>query len=140
MSLPEYSFLPMKKTVIFGHQQLTLQILQLKADKFIQEEELKETAQDFMASLTPATLFKKSFQELAKDKEVQLDLAKVGLTLSANLIIDRALGKHKSVKGLLNSLLAENAISTFIKKNGDSIVSGIKGLIHKKPTKEFNQL
>lgn len=122
----------MQKKEILNHAELSLHIMQLKSDIALQEDELKHTFKSFLFTLNPVSIVKDSIHELAKDKEVQFDLTKVGLNVGANFLIDQLLGRNRSIKGFLSSVLIEKFSNTFINKNASGIISGITKLLSKK--------
>lgn len=126
----------MENTEISSHTELVMHIMQLKQEKFRQEEKLEYSIREIAYSLNPVMLTKKYLHELAEDSGVQFDLAKVGLNLGANLLIDRILGKNSSFKGILSALLVEKLSATFITKNLTKLISGISRLIHRRSYQE----
>jgi hypothetical protein len=124
---------------ITSHAQLCLQIMHLKAEKFKQEEELKHTFQEFVYTINPVNLVKNSLHDLAEDHEVQFDLAKVGLNMGANFLINQVLGRNRSIKGFLSSMLVEKFSSSYINNNVSKIISGIGNFFKPKAEHETNQ-
>ena len=121
----------MQKREIINHSELSLRIMQLKSEILLQEDELKHTFKEFLFTLNPITIVKDSIHELARDKEVQFDLAKVGLNVGADFLIDQILGRNRSIKGFLSSVLIEKLSNTFINKNTSGIISGISKFLNK---------
>ena len=115
-----------------SHKILLLKIETLKAEKANKEMILRNSFQDFASSLNPITIVKDSLHELAKDKTVQVDLAKVGLNLGTNFLIDQTLGKYRSIKGFVGSMLLEKFTTSFINNNSSKILSGISNLLSRK--------
>ena len=126
----------MKSANITNHSELLFRIMELKAQKLSQEIQLKNSIKEFVYTLNPVSMVKDSLHELAKDKEVRFDLAKVGLNMGTNFILDKLLGRNKSIKGFLSSVLVEKLSATFINKNASSIISGLGKLIRSKPEHE----
>lgn len=126
----------MENSGLSNHTELKLRISQLKVEKHRQEEELKITINEFIHSFHPATLIKETVHELATDREVQMDLTKVGLNIGINFIIEKIFGKDKSSKGVLGSVFAETIASTLISQNMPKIFSGISNLFHRKQNEE----
>ncbi len=122
----------MENTKISGHTELLLQIMHLKGEKFRQEEELKHSLKEFAYSLSPAQIVKDSLHKLASDKEVRVDLGKVGLNMGANFIIEKVLGRSNSIKGFLSSILVEKISGSIINNNSSKIISGISNLLFPK--------
>ncbi|MDZ4757929.1 MAG: hypothetical protein SGJ10_07310 [Bacteroidota bacterium] len=123
-------------TEITNHTDLALRIMHLKSERFDQETELKHTAKEFVYHLSPINMLKGSIRELASDREVQRDLTKVGINMGTHFIIDKVLGKNRSIKGFLSSLLVGNIASSLISNNMPKIISGISKLVHRKPEHE----
>ncbi len=122
----------MIKESIKNRKELQLRILELKNLRIKQEMELKHSIKEFASTLSPVAMIKHSLHELVQDKDVKLDLANLSLNAGANFIIDKILGKNRSVKGYLSSLLMENISKFFINKNAPEIISGISKLITSK--------
>ncbi|MBA3900654.1 MAG: hypothetical protein H0X62_10675 [Bacteroidetes bacterium] len=128
----------MENIGISNHKELVLHILQQKAEKFSHEVELRNAFKVFLHNIDPVTIIKGSIKELAEDKEVQFDIAKVGLNMSTTFIIDQVLGKNRSIKGFIGSVLAEKLSTSLINYNFPTIFSGIAKLISKSPEQEIN--
>ncbi len=122
----------MIKENIKNRKELQLRILELKNLRVKQEIELKDSIKEFANTLSPVAMIKNSLHELVHDKDVKLDLANLSLNAGANFVIDKILGKNRSVKGYLSSLLMENVSKFFINKNVPEIISGISKLISSK--------
>ncbi len=128
----------MEKIKISNHAELQLQILQLRKHKFTQEKELKNSLKEFIYTLNPLSIVKDSLHKLAEDKEVRLDLTKVGLNMGANILIDKVLGKGNSIKGFLSALLVEKFSAAFINKNIPTIISGISKILNNNSLQKTN--
>ena len=120
----------MEKIKITNHTQLQLRIMHLRSEKISQEIELKHTIKEFIYSISPLAIVKDSLHSLVQDKEVRFDMAKVGLNLGANFLIEKVVGRSKSFKGFLSSILIEKISSSFINSNASSIISGISKIMH----------
>ena len=121
----------MRNKEILNHVELSLRIMELKSEVLLQQDNLKYTFKGFLFTLNPISIVKESIHELAKDKEVQFDLTKVGLNLGADFLINQVLGRNRSIKGFLSSVLLEKLSNTFINKNASGIISGISKLLSK---------
>ena len=120
----------MRNKEILNHAELSLRIMELKSEVLLQQDNLKYTFKGLF-TLNPISIVKESIHELAKDKEVQFDLTKVGLNLGADFLINQVLGRNRSIKGFLSSVLLEKLSNTFINKNASGIISGISKLLSK---------
>ena len=119
----------MKNIHITNHAELMLRIMQLKSEKLSQETELKHSVKEFIYSISPVSIVKDSLHELAQDEQVKFDMTKVGLNIGANFLIDKIVGRNRSIKGFLGAMLVEKLSSKFINNNASSIISGITRLI-----------
>lgn len=126
----------MENIKIINHTQLQMRIMHLRSEKFSQEIELKHSVKEFVYSISPVSIVKDSLHTLVQDKEVRFDMAKVGLNMGANFLIEKVVGRGKSIKGFLSSILIERISSSFINGNASSIISGINKMMHSnsKPT------
>lgn len=122
----------MENTQISSHAELLFRIVELKARKQGHEAVLKDkfliitSSFDFLAHLKKGSM----------NKNHEFDLVKVGLNTGVNLIIDLVLGKNRSVKGFLSSLLVEKFTSILINDNLSTIVSGVQNFIHRIKSKK----
>ena len=115
----------MKNTGISNHASLVLRIAELRADKLQQEDELKDSFEAFTKTLSPLSMLKGSMQGFVKDKELRSDILKAGLNLGTDFIIEKVLGRSRSVKGFLSSILVEKLSTPFINNTVTKIFSGI---------------
>jgi hypothetical protein len=119
----------MDNSEILQHTTLLLRIEALKADQAAQDADLKQSAKELIFALNPITIMKGSLHDLAGDKEVHLDMAKVGLNLGANLIIDQVLGKQRSAKGFISAVVVELISTALINSNASKIVLEMSRLL-----------
>ncbi len=120
----------MEKKEISNYSELTLRIEYLKLEKIKQEEELKVTFKEFVNTLDPILMMKQSLHKLAEDKEVQVDLTRVGVSIGVNYIINKILYKSNNIKGFLSSVLV-NLLSTALTiENISKIINVVTNFIH----------
>ncbi len=115
----------MENKVIINHVQLQLRIAELRMYKGIQEEELKLSLRDAFATLNFISIFKNA------TVEQPIQLAKSAVNMTLDLIIDLVLGKHRSIKGFLSSILVERFTNTLVDNNLMTIISTVTGLINR---------
>jgi len=120
----------MKNTEITSHDELISRIIYLKADKQMQEESLKIKFRDFASNLDFGFLLNNDGNKAVASNNIVYNLVKVVLNKGANFIIDKFLGKNRSFKGFLSSLLVEELSTLLINSNINSIISGFSRLIH----------
>ena len=119
----------MSKTAVLNHKQLVAQIKQLRAQKLNQEAHLTHSVGEFFHTINPVTIVKSTLHALAVDSEVHYSLAKVGLNMAANFIIEKILGKNRSVKGFLSTILVEIMSNAYINQHAPEIIATIKNLV-----------
>ena len=125
--------LEMADTTITNHKDLVLRITHLKASKLRQEEDLKHVFTTVIGAMNPVSILKDSIHELAENKAIQLDLTKVGLDIVTNFVIDKVLGRNRSIRGFLSSVLVEKLSGSFINnENVLKMIMGIKYWLSKK--------
>ena len=129
----------MINTSILNQKQLTDRIKFLKGEKLNQELQLRQTATQFIDTLNPISIAKKSLYALATDTEVHFALAKVGLNIGANLIIEQILGKNRSIKGFLSTILVEIFSNSFINNNVAEIMAKVSSMMNKDTDNESVQ-
>jgi len=122
----------MENIQLSNHAELLLRIEELKARKHSQEEVLKEKFQLITSSIDLLSLFKGG----SMNKNPEFDIVKVGLNTGVNLIIDLVLGKNRSIKGFLSSVLVEKFTSILINNNLMTIISGVQNLIQRFTSKK----
>ena len=122
-------FAPMEKSQVKNYEDLSFLILQLKEDRMLREEEFKGQFNRLIESFNPITILKTSLFKLAQEKNLLMEVGKVGLIVGSHFLIDRILGKFKSIKGFLSSVLVENIATKLIEDNTSKIISGIDNQI-----------
>lgn len=113
----------MEHTGISNYTDLKQKILQLRGDKERIEDDLKESFSNLAEALSPLNLAKNALHGMVHDNEVKGDLAQAGMSIGANFIIDRVMGRNKSIKGFLSSILVEKIAGKLISNNSEKITS-----------------
>jgi hypothetical protein len=121
----------MENNNIKNHSELILRIAELRIEKDIQEEKLQRSFKNIVSSLNLISLFK-----VATNENRPIELAKSGVNLALNLIIDLVMGKHRSIKGYLSAVMIEKFTTVLVNNNLLNIISGIGSLLHKKNENE----
>ena len=115
----------MENTVITNHTQLHLRIAELRMYKGIQEEELKIMLKDAFSMLNIISIFKTT------SEEQPMQLAKSAVNMALDLIIDLVLGKHRSIKGFISSILVERFTTSLVDNNLYNVISTVTELFHR---------
>lgn len=117
---------------ILTYKQLILRIKDLRAEKLLQEEGLKVAFKELSSSLNPISFIKDSLHDLAKDKEVKIDLvkvsAKLALTLLINQVLKNSVGLKDSIGWKLLKLIPTSIIRNNMIKLRDRFSSRSNGL------------
>lgn len=124
----------MEKAIIKNHSELVLRIAELRMYKDIQEAELKDSFKGIASTLNLISLFKE-----ATNQDRPLELAKSGVNMVLDLIIDLILGKHRSIKGYLSAVMVEKFTTMLVDHNLINIISGINSLFNRKSQYEKSQ-
>lgn len=124
----------MEKAIIKNHSELVLRIAELRMYKNIQEAELKDSFKGIASTLNLISLFKE-----ATNQDRPLELAKSGVNMVLDLIIDLILGKHRSIKGYLSAVMVEKFTTMLVDNNLINIISGINSLFNRKSQYEKSQ-
>lgn len=96
------------------HEALLFQISKLRLEKKIQEEELKDAWKNFADSMNPVAIVKDSLHKLTHDPEIKTEMGSAAMHAGASLIIGKVLGKHRSIKGYIASVIVERLYFSFI--------------------------
>ena len=127
----------MENPKILSHDALLQRISHLKGEKSFQETLIKQISKELVLGLNPISIVKKHFHDLAQDTELRFDLGKIGMNIGSNLLIDTVLGKNRSIKGFVSSVVAETFSNSFINNNFSKIFAGIGNFFKRKPTQEI---
>lgn len=124
----------MEKVIIVSHSQLILRLAELRMYKDIRENELKVSFTEMASMLNLTTIFKE-----ATNTERPMELAKSGINMIVNLIIDLVLGKHRSIKGYLSAVMLERFSAMLVDNNLINIIYGINSIFKRKSQYEKSQ-
>ncbi|HTA81962.1 MAG TPA: hypothetical protein VK783_03460 [Bacteroidia bacterium] len=119
----------MEEVEILNHADLVSRIIQLKADKLQQEEELKKMLKEFTGNLSPASILKETLHELFENTEAQNDITKAGIDIGANVLTSWIGSKQSSIKGLISAVIIGMISRKVISNNSSKIVSGVGKLL-----------
>lgn len=119
-----------KQIQISSYDDLIKQINELKEEKSLQEEVLKESFRRFTDSLNPITRFKESIHRLATDSDLYMDLAKAGLNMSLRFVLNRLSGKKQAANSFLGSALIENLSAWIANGNLTQVFAAIRNHFH----------
>jgi len=114
----------METTCASSHSILLNEIALLKQKKRAEEELLKISLKEFALSLKPLSIIKSSLHELATDKAVKEGLVTAGIKLGTNFAIEKIMGRNRSVKGFLGSILVEQFTASLIAKKLVPFITG----------------
>lgn len=124
----------MEKVIIVNHSQLIQRLAELRMYKEIRENELKVSFTEMASMLNLTTIFKE-----ATNTERPMELAKSGINMIVNLIIDLVLGKHRSIKGYLSAVMLERFSAMLVDNNLINIIYGINSIFKRKSQYEKSQ-
>ncbi|MDX9747356.1 MAG: hypothetical protein RBT57_02545 [Paludibacter sp.] len=119
---------------ITNYSQLESQLSVLHLERDYQELVLKDSFHSLITSLNLVSLFK-----AATNHDRPAELAKSGITLIINLITNLILGKHRSIKGYLSSIMVERFTTMIVDNNLFSMIAGLTTLFNRKKETEKDQ-
>jgi hypothetical protein len=119
---------PVTDNSITDYTTLINSIESLKAISVQQEIKLSNSLHAFIETLNPITLIKKSMYAIVSDNTIQTNLATTGLHLGSDYILDKILGRGKSIGGFVRSVLVEKISNATINRYSGSIIEKIKNL------------
>lgn len=125
MTTEESSYQDIVPGPIATYADLQMNILQLKVIKQLQEEALKKEITALVDSLNLATILKDSIHKFATDRDVQFDIAKVGLNYGSDFVINKLIGRKVGLPVYLLTKLVQSASGAFIKKYASNMLSGL---------------
>jgi hypothetical protein len=116
----------MSNREITGSESLTLQILQLKEERTIHEEELSRTFNELKQLIfNPGlTVMEKRFEHQDRKRDL-INLSKVVLNMGTDFIIEQSFGRRQKFRAFLTSIMMELASSPLINKKISKLFSGI---------------
>lgn len=107
------------------HEALLLKISELRLEKEHQEEELKLAWRNFASSMNPVDIVKNSLYKLTHDPEIKTELGSAAMNAGASLLIGKVLGKHRSIKGYIASVIVEKLYFSFV---GSPLFRAVTGI------------
>ncbi len=119
----------MGNTAILTHSDLLARLTELKYDREIQETSLKYTFIEFISTINVVSFFKGSNNSNYLQSN---DLLKNGLSMGLNLITGLVLGKNRSIKGFLSTMMVERFTRMILDKDLINIITKIASLIFSK--------
>jgi len=81
-----------------------------------QEHLLKSQFNHILENINPLEIVKDSLSTLLKDKEVQDNFSTKAVSLGANFVIEKILGRNRSIIGYFSSIIVEKYATPLLKK------------------------
>jgi len=101
----------------FTPAELRIRVLELQRKKVQEEETLKVAFQDLVQSVSPVQIVKSSLHKLSEDRQVKIDLKRVGMTMGVNIILRTFFGRNRNIKVYMAAVAIEKIAIPFIKEN-----------------------
>src|SRR5688500_11701908 len=96
------------------HEALLLQISKLRLEKKVQGQELQRAWNTFGNRMSPGAVGKDSLHRLTHEPEIKADLGSAAVHAGDSRIIGKVLGKHRSIKGYIASVVVEKLSFSFL--------------------------
>lgn len=116
----------MSNNEISGNESLTLQILQLKAERIKLEEGISQSFNDLAQVIfNPARATKEKPSEEQDGKRNWINFSKIVLNMGTDYIIEQRFGKRQKFNDFLTSIMIELISIPLINKGIINIIAGI---------------
>ncbi len=122
---------------ITGYQDLQERIEDLRNESSKAQQDMESAFDRVVTGLDPVTLVKSSVQQLSRDHGLKMDVVKAGMNMGANFLIDKIMGRRKSLKGFLSSILLEKYSQLFIEKGVPGIIQAVANTLKTKAERNF---
>lgn len=122
---------------ITGYQDLQERIEELRNESSKAQQDMESAFGRVVTGLDPVTLVKSSVQQLSRDHGLKMDVVKAGMNMGANFLIDKIMGRRKSLKGFLSSILLEKYSHLLIEKGVPGIIQAVANTLKTKAERNF---
>lgn len=122
---------------ITGYQDLQERIEDLRNESSKAQQDMESAFDRVVTGLDPVTLVKGSVQQLSRDHGLKMDVVKAGMNMGANFLIDKMMGRRKSLKGFLSSILLEKYSHLLIEKGVPGIIQAVANTLKTKADRNF---
>lgn len=122
---------------ITGYKDLGQRIEDLRNESIKAERDMESAFDRVVTGLDPVTLVKSSVQQLSRDHGLKIDVVKAGMNMGANFLIDKIMGRRKSFKGFLSSILLEKYSHLFIDKGVPGIIQAVANSLKTRTERDF---
>ncbi|MBI2269114.1 MAG: hypothetical protein HYU69_02020 [Bacteroidetes bacterium] len=118
-----------EKKAINNYIDLQRRIMQLRVQKYDQEQELKKGIKEIYYTIHPLTILDNLLHKLSQNNEVKRDLKSISLNAWASYFIGRIFGRSTSLKGFLSSVIIEKVAVPVLDKYSTSIFNSLNNFI-----------
>lgn len=122
---------------ITGYKDLQERIEGLRNESSRAERDMELAFERVVRGLDPVTLVKSSVQQLNRDHGLKMDVVKAGINLGATFLIDKMMGRGKSFKGFLSSIVLEKYARLFVEKGVPGIIQVVASTLKTKTERNF---
>lgn len=105
--------------------ELCCEIDDLQALKIQQEQALKESFYELAYAVNPVNLMKDAIHGLASVRPPNGDIVSIGTNIGSNYVIEKVLGKNRSIKGFISSLIVEKISEELINRNAPQMLNQV---------------
>lgn len=104
---------------------LTCELKHLQELSIRQELEIKDLILDLAHAVNPVNIMKDSIHGLASVRPPNNDIVSMSTNIGTNYVIEKVLGKNRSIKGFIGSLVAETIATELINRNAPQLLNQV---------------
>lgn len=124
----------MRKPTPPPYLHLSQRIADLKIEKSLQEEAIRDAARSIMSSLHPAQLARESILELSEDREMQVTTTQTALKMGTRFLVFKVLGRFGGVFGAVAAAVAGNLSDKYMNRAAPGLLNVVGSLFKGKKT------
>jgi hypothetical protein len=104
---------------------LSCEIDHLQNIKKQQEQQLVDSFYELAHDVNPVNIMKDAIHGLASVRPPTNDVISMGTNIGTNYVIEKVLGKNRSIKGFLSALLVETLTTELINRNAPQMLNQV---------------
>jgi hypothetical protein len=114
-----------KREDICDGNDLTCEIEHLQNVKNQQELQIVDSFYELAHAVNPVNIMKDAIHGLASVRPPTNDVVSVGTNIGTNYVIEKVLGKNRSIKGFLSAMLVETLTTELINRNAPQMLNQV---------------
>lgn len=104
---------------------LNCEIEYLQSLRTQQEQAISDSFFAVAHAVNPVTLMKDAIHGLASVRPTNGDIVSIGTNIGSNYVIEKVLGKNRSIKGFVSALIVEKLSTELINRNAPQMLNQV---------------